>query len=286
MNRGFYIVGLALMPVLHAAELKRETVTAWDRYVQSADAGMQARLQPGNPFLWIDEKPGRRQQVHSGEILVAGVGEHTPQAVSSGLIHHWIGAAFFPNARLDDVLGVVRDYAHYKDYYNPDVIDSHAIRQTSGADRFSMLLMNRALVLKMALESEYESSYAQAGPGKCYSITTAVRVQEVEDHGQVSERKLPMDEGSGFIWRLHSVTRFEEADGGVYVEIEAMALSRDIPAAVRWMVDPIVRNISKGAMTTSLRQTLNAVMSSSQVAARHPVAIPGLASGFVPSPQH
>jgi hypothetical protein len=287
MNRRFWIwLGLALTPVVQAAELKPETLSAWDRYVQSADSSMQARLRPGNRFLWIDEKPGRRQQVRAGEIVVASVGEHAPQEVPSGLIHHWIGAAFLPNARLDEVLGVIRDYAHYKDFYNPVVVESRAIQQAPGTDRFSMVLVNRALVLKMALESEYESSYAQAGAGKWYSTTTAVRVQEVEDQGQAGERKLPVDEGSGFIWRLHNITRLEEADGGVYVEIEAMVLSRDIPAAVRWMVDPIVRNISKGSMATSLRQTLNAVMSSSQVAGRRPGTIPSLASGFAPSPQH
>jgi hypothetical protein len=282
MNRGFLALGLALVPVLQGAELKPETLSAWDRYIQSADSAMQARLRPGNRFLWIDEKPNRRQQLRAGEILVAGVGEHTPKQVSSGLIHHWIGAAFLPNARLDDVLVVVRDYVHYKDYYNPAVIDSHLIQQISGTDRFSMLIMNNALFAKMALDSDYETSYAQAGPGRWYSVTTAVRVQEVADYGQAGERKLPSDEGSGYVWRLHSITRLEEADGGVYVELEAMALSRDIPAAVRWVADPIVRSISKGAMATSLRQTLGAVSSSRQVATR-PVAVPGLASGFLRS---
>jgi hypothetical protein len=261
MKRRFWAVGLALVPFLQAAELKLEALSAWDRYIHSVDSAMQARLQPGNPFLWIDEKPDRRQQLRAGEILVTSVGEHNPKQISSGLIHHWIGAAFFPNARLDEVLGVVRDYAHYKDYYNPAVIDSRTIQQTSGADRFSMLIMNRALFVKMALDSEYESSYAQAGPGRWYSITTAVRVQEVEDYGQVSERKLPLGEGSGYVWRLHSITRFEEADGGVYVEIEAMALSRDIPAAVRWVVDPVVRRISRSSLVTSLQQTQDAVRS-------------------------
>jgi hypothetical protein len=281
MNRRFWVFGLAMMSALHAAQLRQESLSAWNRYVQSVDAAMQARLRPGNSFLWIDEAPDRRKQLRAGEILVTSVGEHSPKTIPSGLIHHWMGAAFFPNAKFDDVSGVVRDYAHYKDYYNPTVMDSRTIQQGSSVDRFSMLLMNQALLLKTALESEYESSYAHAGSHKWYSIATAVRVQEVEDYGQVSERKLPPDEGSGYVWRLHSITRYEEADGGVYIEMEAMALSRDIPAGVRWMVDPIVRHVAKGAMVTSFRQTLGAVRSSGQAAAGQPVAIPGLASGLL-----
>jgi hypothetical protein len=32
--------------------------------------------------------------------------------------------AFIPNARIDEVLSVCRDYEHYKDFYRPMVIDS------------------------------------------------------------------------------------------------------------------------------------------------------------------
>jgi hypothetical protein len=63
MNRRFWAFGLTIVSALHAAELKPQTLSAWDQYVQSADAAKQARLQPGNPFLWIDEAPDRRQQL-------------------------------------------------------------------------------------------------------------------------------------------------------------------------------------------------------------------------------
>jgi len=51
-----------------------------------------------------------------------------------------------------------------------------------------------------------------------------------------------------------STARFEERDGGVYVELEAIALSRDVP--VRWIVNPIVRRVSRNSMLLSLQQTL------------------------------
>ena len=45
----------------------------------------------------------------------------------------------------------------------------------------------------------------------------------------------------------------------MFFEVEALALSRDIPAGFRWLVDPIVRNVSKSALAVSLRQTEDAV---------------------------
>jgi hypothetical protein len=66
-------------------------------------------------------------------------------------------------------------------------------------------------------------------------------------------------EGNGLIWRLFSLARYVERDGGVYLELEAIGLSRDIPASLRWLVAPIVRRISRGSLSTSLRQTRDAV---------------------------
>jgi hypothetical protein len=276
---------LPFVGALHAAELKPVTLGAWQQYVQEADASMQDRLRPGGLFLWADEAPDRRRRLRAGEILVTELGEHNPKKVPSGLIHHWLGAAFIPNTKLDSVLSVIRDYEHYKDYYSPTVIDSRTIRQAPDSDRFSTLLMNKALFLKFALENECESSYVRAGPGRWYSISTTVRVQEIEDYGQLNEHKLPSGEGSGYIWKLHGITRYEEGDGGVYMEIEAMGLSREIPGAVRWVVDPIVRRVSKGSLITSLRQTQGAVGSSDQIAAGK-TPIPALASGFTRSASH
>jgi hypothetical protein len=53
-----------------------------------------------------------------------------------------------------------------------------------------------------------------------------------------------------------------ERDGGIYIEIEAIALSRDIPGSVRWFVEPIVRNVSRQSLKTSLQQTGRGVRAS------------------------
>jgi hypothetical protein len=58
---------------------------------------------------------------------------------------------------------------------------------------------------------------------------------------------------------LFSIIRLEQNDGGVYVEMEAIALSREIPGAVRLIVDPIVRRVSHNSILTSIQQTEEAV---------------------------
>ena len=85
-------------------------------------------------------------------------------------------------------------------------------------------------------------------------------MQEIEEYGQQGERQIAEGEGRGYIWKLCSIARLERRDGGVYIELEAIALSRDIPAAVRFVADPIVRRVSRNSLLISLQQTQVAII--------------------------
>ena len=124
--------------------------------------------------------------------------------------------------------------------------------------------MNKSLLAKTALDADYRSQYNRLDDLRWYSISEATRIQEIEDYGARSQRVLPENEGQGLIWRLYSTARFEERDGGVYIELEALALSRDIPAGLHWAIEPVVRRVSRSSMTTSLHQTRSAALSGSQ----------------------
>jgi hypothetical protein len=191
-----------------------------------------------------------------------------PKAVPSGLIHDWIAATFIPDATLWGIQAVIRDYGRYQDFYKRNVIEDKPIKLSEDGDRFSMTLINKSLFQRTALVNEYQSNSAKLGSRRLYSVSHTTRVQESDDYGRADQRKMPPDTGSGCIWRLYSISRLEERDGGVYVELEVIALSRDIPSQYRWFVDPIVRRVCKDAMITSLRQTSDAVRSSVQEASR------------------
>jgi hypothetical protein len=252
---------LRLGPYTSAAtlKLKPETVAAWDAYLQAANDKMQARLQPGATFLWIDEEPDRAERIRAKGPYIAPMVKDIPRKVPSGLIHDWLGAGFVPNVKIEDILRVVRDYDRYKDVYHPGVIDS-AFRRTDGMqDFFFMRLANRSVVAKTALDTEGVASYIRVDDKRWYGISNTTEIREIDKFGTEEQKTLPPDEGTGLIWRLSSITRLEERDGGVYAELEAIALSRDIPAAFRLFVTPIVRRVSRDSLATSLHQTKVAI---------------------------
>jgi hypothetical protein len=256
---------IALLTVLlpsaaSGAVLETATAKAWADYIASAHRRMERHLQGGNAFLWVDEEPGRLAKVRSGEIVVAPVGPETPLKVPSGLIHDWVGAVFIPHVSIEQAIAEIRDYPHYKDSYQPTVVDSKTIAATRDADRFSLRLLNRSLFLKTALDADYESCFVHVDERRAYSVSQTTRVQEIDEYGAPGQHYLREGEGSGLIWKLFSIARYVERDGGVYLELEVIGLSRDIPASLRWFVEPIVRRISRGSLVTSLRQTEAAIL--------------------------
>ncbi len=272
MNRRALLVTMLTAALgLQAAELKPDAVSAWDAYIQAASSRMAERAGHGT-FLWLDELAGGSVRARNGEIVIAPVGQHNPHSVPHGLIHDWVGAAFIPNVTLREVLPVVRDYSRYKDFYQPTVLDSKTIdakpEPGNQKDHFAITMLNKALFLKTALETECDSTFHQIDEKRWYSVAQTTRVQQIDRYGQADQRRLPVDQGSGYIWRLHSFTRYQERDGGVYMELEVMALSRDIPLTVRLVAEPIVRRVSRNSLLISLRQTSEAVRSAREVARR------------------
>jgi hypothetical protein len=262
MNIRSGILALSLLlvaPTSHANDLKPETVKAWEEYVQAANSQFRERLNQRGHFLRVEEAPDRVSSLIQGQILVEPVGTNGHENVPHGLIHDWYGAIFVPGARIDDVLYVLGDYDRYQDIYHPAVVDSKLLERADDHDKFSLLMLSKVLFVTVALAGQYESHLTCVDGKRCYIVSHSVLTQEIKDFGRPGEHILPPDQGDGFLWRLYGVTNFEERDGGVVIENESIALSRDIPVSVRWLVNPIVSRLPRNSLTTGLMQTRDAV---------------------------
>jgi hypothetical protein len=244
---------------LIACDLKIETVNAWREYVRKADERMQTRLEGKVPFLWLDESAGRRQRAGQGEAVIAPVVSDGTVRVPGGLIHHWIGGMFIPHTTIQAVSAVTHDYSRYKEFYSPTVVDSRLISCTTTEQKFSMIWQTKVLLLYAAMKGEYQVREVRIDPHRGFSISDTLEIREIENYGKPEEKLLPAGTGNGFIWGLHGISRYEERDGGVYLEREALALTRDIPFSLRWVAGSIISRLSMTSLATTLRQTRDAV---------------------------
>jgi hypothetical protein len=58
---------------------------------------------------------------------------------------------------------------------------------------------------------------------------------------------------------MNSYWRFEEKDQGVYVEVESISLTRDIPTGLGWLIKPFVTSIPRESLLMTLGSTRTAV---------------------------
>ena len=272
----FLVVVLALQtgpaPLVQAGEpplpkLKTETQAAFDRYAKLVESRNDAELKRNTNLLWIDGLPeAQRMEAYAGlkhgevkmqklEVLEKQKSIECP----GGMIHHWTGLVFIPEAKVEDVLGVLEDYDRHSVYYAPDV-ERSKIESREG-DHFQVFLrFRRHKVITVVLNTEHEVQYFRDAPGKAHSRSSAVRIAEVENAGKSDEReKVPGDDG-GFMWRMETWWRMEERDGGVYVQSEVASLTRDIPTGLGWMIRPFVTGIPRESLTFTLEATRKAVV--------------------------
>lgn len=257
---GLLLVVLFTVPLLAQTDILRpQTLAAWDEYIGTANVRLEHDVRQKNSFFLIDHDPGLRARLRGGAIVISPVGNNGHTAVPHGIITDWVGDVFVPNTTISDVVAQLNDYDRYRQFFNPSVVDAHLLSHTGAEYNFSMVLRQKVLFVTPVLEGDYESQTTELDEHRWYTVSRTTRLQDVENYGEPSQRKLPPDQGHGYIWRIYNITRFEECDGGVYIEIEAMALSRDVPAGLRWLIDPVVRQLPRNSLAATLQQTRDAV---------------------------
>jgi len=267
---GFVIVAMFSATVASASagdlRLSAETSAAFERYVRLTDARNDAELKRGTGLLWIDGLPDSEKQpayddLRRGEVKVQKLetlDNGQELKCPGGLIHHWAGVAFISGANVDDVLAVLQDYEHQAEYYAPDVERSKL--ESRDGDHFRVLLrFRRHKVITVVLDTEHDVRYFRDAPGQAHSRSSAVRIAEVENPGTASEREKDPGDDDGFLWKMETWWRVEQADGGVYVQSEVASLTRGIPAGLGWLIGPFVNSIPKETLAFTLEATRRAV---------------------------
>ena len=252
------------------AELEPKTLAAFDRYVQATEARIDKEVTRPGAFLYVEGLPERKRSetlasVRKGDIYMERLEtrDSSGSAIEAldGLIHHWIGTVFIPRATLPQVLDLARDYDHHQDIYKPEVVRSRLIHH-EGNDYQIFYKLVKKEVITVTLNTNHDVVYYPMDATHCRSRSVATRIAEVADAGQPGEREKPIGNDGGFLWRLNSYWRFEEKDGGVYVQLESIGLTRGVPAIIGWLVNPLLRSIPRGTLTNLLGATRTAVVNS------------------------
>jgi hypothetical protein len=273
------LCGLA-MPA-NASDLEPKTAEAFNRYVRLTEAQIDSELARREPYLWVEGLPDDRRaadeaRLRAGEVVIERLetpdpdsGNHSNQGhdggagkpiiVPGGMIHHWIGTVFIPGATLAQTLALEEDYDHHQDYFRPDVMRSRILRH-DGNDYAIDLRLYKKKVITTVLDTEHQVHYAPVDATHAWSRSRTTRIQEVDNAGEPGERLEPGGHDRGLLWRMNTYWRFEEKDGGTYVECQSVSLTREIPAGLGWLIGTYVNSVPRESLTFTLATTRAAVL--------------------------
>jgi hypothetical protein len=235
--------------VVPFARLTPQATAAFDLYVEQAEAQARAKM---------NSDPVRDPKLRRGEARVEAVDAARNVNAPGAMIQDWVGTTFMPGATLAQVQSVLRNYAQYKSYYRPKVIESQQLAH-SGDEYDVLLRLYEKHMLTVVLNSTYHIRYETPDPKQLIVTSRSTHVGEVKDPGKSTTEEVAPGSDSGFLWRLNSYWRFEAADGGVYARCEAISLSRDVPAGLGWMLNGFLESFPKESMVNTLRGTRAAV---------------------------
>jgi hypothetical protein len=252
------VVFLLLANTSLAIELRPETIEAFDKFVASVEMRLDSRL-IGQTFLWSDEFPGVRQQLLKGIVVVQPLQGNGIVSLKGGLVQDWRGAVFIPYVSLREVLSIVQDYDHHRDFYKPEIADAKI--ESHQGDEFVvyMRIVKAKFMLSDVLNTEHAIQFVHVDQKRVYSRSYSKRINEVAAPGQTGEHELPSGHDRGLLWRMNGYWFFEERDDGVYITCESITLTRDIPFGMAALIGPIIHDLPGEALRKSLEQTRRAI---------------------------
>ena len=237
-----------------ATRLSPETTRAFNDYVKKREGDINRRLE-ANGSLWCLEHANCRKAVRGEQAFVEGYRGTGLHDIRGGLVHDWIGATFIPGATLDQTLALLRNYPNHKNLFAPEVMDSRVL-ENHGDDYRVFLQLRKKKILTVILNTEYDVIYRKLDGKRAYSRSYSTKVAEVDGDGH----ELPAGGDHGFMWRLNAYWRFQERDGGVYVECETISLSRPVPMLLSALIAPILRQLPRESLEKTLLATRGALV--------------------------
>jgi hypothetical protein len=269
--KGMAIVALAVLagPLAapaRAVELKSDTVTAFDRYIRATDARNALDLRDGR-FLAVGALSERERQeayaqLRKGQIYVRYLRaeeDEKPIQIPGGLIHHWIGVVFIPGVTLAQVMAELQDYAGQPDKYKPTVRKAKVVER-DGNEFKTYRQLYRKQIVTIVINADFDDVYEIPDASHATIRSYSTRIAEVAHPDRPNERELPVGNDHGYVWRFYNYTHIEAKDGGVYEQVESIALSRAVPAVFAWLVNPLMKSIPRDILTQLLNQTREAVL--------------------------
>jgi len=257
MLGGFLLLGAFPSSAMGAAS--PAAVTAFDAYVDTVETRLARQHRSASGFL-VAVVPAEQNEMRlrRGVLVVEQISLSGGTTLSGALLHHWRGSVFDAGATAADFERLMKGFSAYPQIFYPQVLQARVLRQQGDRLQVSMRVRQHN-VITVVMDTTYDVSLHQLDAQHGYSISRSTQISEIESAGTRSERALNGSEEHGFLWRSNTYWSYEERDGGLYMQVESVTLTRSIPYGLGWAVGPFVESVPRESLEFTLHSTCNAL---------------------------
>jgi hypothetical protein len=252
-NRIALALGILLAPgsslstgAVLTATLQPAALSAWNSYLERAERD----LDRPRPLLDVTGMDPEFRDLNPD-------GGNSGDSLPNAYIHHWVGAVRIPNTTVSAVRGVLEDYSHYVNIYAPDVKVANAtagMRDASGRTYDVHLVTDQAAPVGLHFAFDLRSRvHFREAPGQAFVESRSYSIRECSVPRAPYSDLLPEGRDHGILWRLNSYWRLRQMGSSVYVECQAISLSRKPLLGFH----DLVKNRARSSLESTLRRTLN-----------------------------
>jgi len=241
------------------AEPVPAAVSAFNSYIGTVEARLAQQHRSQTGFLApVAPVASSQMRLRRGELIVEQLTPSISADLPGAMLHHWRGTAFAPGAKAADFERLMKDFNTYPRHYAPQVLQAKVL--TENGDRFQAVMRVRQRhVITVVMDTAYDINFGRLDARDGYSASRSTRISEIDSPGTRDEHALSAREEHGFLWRLNTYWSYEERDGGLYMQIESVSLTRSIPNGLGWAVGPFVKSVPRESLEFTLRSTCNAL---------------------------
>ncbi|HEY1218255.1 MAG: hypothetical protein ABSE42_16045 [Bryobacteraceae bacterium] len=248
---------------LRAQELKPATAHAFDCYVQSAEARLDAR----KAFLAADLDAALNERLVRGQrVETFPANGANPHKLPAAHLYDWTGSVFIPGGTADRTIRLLQDYDHRAQYF-PDMVweSKLACRTGDGHFQYSMQLKQS---VRIEVHSDVVWERVDQHRWRCRSYATSLR---------------EIGSNHGYLLRLYSYWRVAEVEKGIYVEGESISLSGEFGAMARAFGSVLLGLSPEKTLRRSLASIREQVLNQSLQFAGPPAGLPACGDVFRPA---
>jgi hypothetical protein len=195
-----------------AAELRPETIAAWNRYVAKAETRLHRTRATEPQGRYID--------------------------VPGGTIYHWRGSTIVRGTTVDRVVHRLTHPGTPPP--QEDVLESRVLSRRGDNDLHVYLKLARSVLVTVVYDTEHDVAFQRPSARMATSRSVSTRIAESGGNDR------------GFLWRLNSYWRYTQVGRDVLIELESLSLSRDVPRVARPIAVPIANRIARESVARTL----------------------------------